>query len=615
MKTSNLSPRLWCAVLSVAALGCDGSSGDSEPGISGTLHMLIATDRERGTSWREYELSLPGGEVVALEFDRPPAVESGARVRVVGDWMGPTRLRAASVRPDHHAARGDDDGLAVQQAALVPGAAPPPRRVAAIAFRFSDSTGTPTETIDSIRETIFINPNSTDKYYRESSFGFIDLVGKRDTRGDVFGWYTIPSNSMTCNSNTWANQALTAAQNAGVDTSGYDHFLFYFPKTGACKWGGLGSTSGGTPGPGGSYGKNTWINGAGLNTISHEIGHNFRMSHASTYTCLGSSNERVTLSNNCTDDEYGSVFDIMGRGGERHNTAYGKARAGWLGNPNIRTVRKNGLYKIEPIEKPLACGDQAIRIPRTADEYYYLDFRQPFGFDAYAPTNPAVTGVLIYLAPAWEMKYGNTLLLDMSPGSAGGFVDAALQVGKTYRDPEGKVTITTLSAGPAGATVQVEFPGGGSGANSGGCPASVLPDGGPPDMGGQPTPDAGSSGGEAGGGSGGADAGSGGAGGSAGGAGGSSGVGGSGGAGGMGMTGADAGASTGGRGGSAGGTGGGTGGAGGDGGGGGGPVDRRDNGCGCTLGSAGWSLSSGSGVGLTILAAGLVMGHRRRRRR
>ncbi len=476
----------------IAPAGCDPAP-EGAATVEGQLEILIADDFDRGESWMEYQLELADGRVVNLDSAVPIDVESGSTVRVNGDWMDGTRLLSRAVRtlalPGESLEQGED--IAGVQRGLI-ATTPMPRRTAAVLINFTNASLAATAP-QTIRDKTFALPTSAKAFFKESSFGIIDVVGKTNPAGDVLGPYTVPTSSSMCATGAWASEALMKAQEAGVDTAGYDHFIFFFPKISSCRWSGLGSTGGGTMGPNNvRYGRNTWINGDGTSVISHELGHNFRISHAATNSCT-SNGTRVTLSTTCTPSEYGSTFDVMGRGGLKHSGAYGKGRAGWIGTTNTLTVRKSGTYTILPIEKGLDCGTQTVRIPRVgaggSTEYYYLDFRQPFGFDNYPATSPAINGVLIYLAPGHEAIYRNTLQLDMTPGTTA-FTDAPLAVGATFADPDGKVTIKTLSAGPSGAVVEVKFPGGDMGENAGGCTGMAGPDGGvmPPDAGGGSDP-------------------------------------------------------------------------------------------------------------------------------
>ena len=448
------------AVASLFATSC------GEPTAEGTLEIGIADDFDRGLSWNEYWLHTSDGRAIALEPRGALAVRTGARVRVTGDWLASDRIGQAEI-----VSLDDDREVAIVRSALLPPPVPAVRRVAAVVFNFADLATQPITT-DEIRAQLFTGAQSAKAYYLDTFYGWMTLEGLADPNGDVFGYYTIPSNSSPCNQQQWGTDARAAALAAGVDLTRYDHVVHFFPRTSACSWGGYGQSSGGTMSPTGNfnYGRYTWVNSDNPGSVTnHEFGHNFRMSHSSTNNCTDASGARVTFGPNCTLNEYGSRFDVMGSNNFRHSNAYNKGRAGVMGPPNILTVRQGGIYPIQPLEKAVGCGTQAIRIARTTSEYYYIDYHQPIGIDsAYAATAPIVNGVLVYLGPDYTRTSGNTKMLDMTPGTTT-FDDAPLVVGQTYTDPDGVVSFTLESRDGNAANVRVQFPGGDVGPNLDGC--------------------------------------------------------------------------------------------------------------------------------------------------
>lgn len=477
------------------ATGCQPPA-DSTGAVEGHLRIFFADDLDRGVSWMEQAVETADGRTIVLDSVDPIDLEAGTKVRVSGAWIDASHMKVSAATPTCELRAGSDIGL--EQRGLVPTTPPAPRKVGVILFNFTADRSEP-QTPDQIRDKVFRGPKSAKAHILENSFGWVTLAGAVSPEGDVFGWYTIANNNASCDHLTWGNAALAKARDAGVDTSVYDHILFIFSKTAACFWGGYGEFGGGTAGPNGvTYGRLAFVNGNGVRDcncgtgeegiVSHELGHNFRMSHSSSYACRNSVGQGVSLGGDCTTSDYGNGFDVMGNGGLKHSTGYGKGRAGWIGSANMRTVRKAGTYTIQPIEKAIACGTQTLRIARTGTgantQYYYVDFRQPIGFDNYDPGSPAVTGVLIYLALGHEAAYQASLLIDTRPETPT-FADAPLGVGLTYKDPNGVVNITNVSTSGGMATVTIEFPRGDTGTNTGGCPSGEPiptpdPDGGIP---------------------------------------------------------------------------------------------------------------------------------------
>jgi hypothetical protein len=418
------------------ALGCaDGIE------VEGDLQVLVA----RYPDWSSRVLHVlveDDGTITSLEFADPPprTLQTGLRLVAVGTRKRESlRVHSFWVQP-----RTEPGHERLSRALLVDSTAPPrPRKLATILFNFKDDPREPVRS-EQVREHVFTRPSSTVAFMKEQSYGHLVLEGKARTDGDVFGWYTLPFSSTTCDPHRWASASVAAAQREGVDLRAYDHLVFVFPQTRACVWAGLGQARG-------SY---TWINGASLPVINHELGHNFNLSHADSYTCLDTQGARTTLSERCTASEYGNPLDVMGNAGNFHTNVVNKLRAGWLGDSNLRTVTESGTFLLEPQQRPSA-GLQVLRVPRTATHFYYLEFRASFGFDNFPEAHPAVNGLLVLLASEHE-RYSNSLLLDMTPETPS-FVDASLLVGRTYHDPQGRIRITFVEKTPAGAVVKVDL--------------------------------------------------------------------------------------------------------------------------------------------------------------
>jgi chitodextrinase len=316
----------------------------------------------------------------------------------------------------------------------VPLAALGTKTVAVLLFNFSNNTSQPWTT-STVRGVVFDNANSVDEYYRDASYGQLALTG------DVFGWYTIPSTNAGCAFTTWANQARAAAQAAGMPLGNYTYTVYAFPQASSCGWAGLAYL----PGTG------SWINGAmTLRVVSHELGHNFGVHHASTLACTGG-----TFTGSCTQSEYGDPFTVMGSAQTRHHVNWHRAQMAWFAD--TQTVTTTGTYLLSPAE--LTGTPRMLRVARGDGSYLNLEFRQPWGiFDNFGAGDPVVNGVSIRIAPELTSLV-QSKLVDANPATST-FTDAALGVGSTVSDPLTGVSITTTSVGPAGAMVLIQFPGG-----------------------------------------------------------------------------------------------------------------------------------------------------------
>ncbi len=351
----------------------------------------------------------------------------------------------------------DTNSVTVLSEAVVPSNL---RKVAALLVNFP--TITFSSTPDVIRTNIF---DIADNYYRENSFGKWGFVGKytEDGSGDVFGPYNIAFSGSSCDTATIQSQAKAAAVASGKDLSGYNSLVYFFPNISSCNYGGS-ATVGGTA----AY---VNMNGtASQGTITHELGHNMGAHHASSISCTENS-VRVTISerlSSCTLNEYGDPFDVMGTSsGMKHFNNYHKgitvSSLNWLTTSNTQTIDRNtqpdGVYTIAPIEQ-VSSNVQSLRIPitfpdTTTPHYYYVEFRQPFGFDNFTSTSPAVNGVILRDSFNYNTST-QSRLLDATPETTS-YTDAPLLVGKTFTDPYRGINVVVQSITAAGAQVRVYF--------------------------------------------------------------------------------------------------------------------------------------------------------------
>jgi chitodextrinase len=318
------------------------------------------------------------------------------------------------------------------------------KRVAVILFNFSNDTSQPF-TPASVAQTYF-STGATDRsvanYYNEVSWGQIQVTGQ------ALGWYTIPATNQTCDPATWSTQADQAAQAAGVNLSAYDVKTYVYPGVGLCGWGGLAQMPG----------TQNWINGSpSVGIMSHELGHNFGLNHASSETCTLANGDRVAYSSTCTASEYGDPWDVMGASSTaNHLNEWHLAMLGLTSD--IQTVSADGTYALSPVETQSG-SPHALRVPRGDGTYFDLEYRQPYGiFDAFSGASAAVNGVMVRKISSYSTA-NKPMLIDTTPETAS-FADAALAAGKTFVDLTTGITVTTLSVSSTGAQVQVSFGGG-----------------------------------------------------------------------------------------------------------------------------------------------------------
>ena len=288
-----------------------------------------------------------------------------------------------------------------------------------------------------MRGVYFTNARSVASYYAELS------EGRMQVTGDVFGWFTLAISTTRCDYIEWGRAARTAAGAAGIDLSTYTNIAYAFPKQKSCWWPGLANLPG----------KHSWMNGTtSLFITSHELGHNFGVHHASSMTC-SSGGAQVQYSSKCSVDEYGDPFDVMGFQGQRHMANWRRWQLGFLSAGDMQTISAHGTYRMATAQVPGGVP-RILRVLRPSGDYYYLEFRQPYGrFDNFSPGAAVVNGVTVRIAPDNALQQSK--LLDANPSTTS-FSDAAIPVGATLADPINQISITTLAVDPSGATVRVQ---------------------------------------------------------------------------------------------------------------------------------------------------------------
>ena len=201
-------------------------------------------------------------------------------------------------------------------------------------------------------------------------------------------------------------------------------------------------------------GRNNWINGElTLYVASHELGHNFGLDHAAGLNCR-SGGVRVAISSSCSIDEYGDPFDVMGFTGQRHVHSWHLMQLGLLAPDEVQTATSNGTYRFGPAA---VAGElpRVLRVPKPNGDYYYLEYRQPYGsFDDFPAAAAVVNGVTIRLAP--ELAAVRSRLIDTVPETSS-FTDAPLRVGRTFTDSANRIYVTVLGVDSTGADVSIQM--------------------------------------------------------------------------------------------------------------------------------------------------------------
>ncbi len=408
-------------------------AGASWKTLDGTLVVAhgerISANGASSPVWYD-SLKTASGEVsLAFKGSRPAGFFNGAKVRVRGTMSGHT-LTVGSNKAD----------AAVQTVAA---ASTGTKKLAVLLLKFAELDPEP-YTAAQAQGVIFTDANSVANYFAEESYGLMTVTG------DVFGYYTISINTSTCDYTDIGNKGRAAAAAAGVDLSSYTQIQYVHNYLPSCGWSGLAYVPG----------RDSWLNQAlNLRVSAHELSHNYGVHHASTMSC-SEGGVRVTISANsanCTSNEYGDPFSIMGNSYTRHTHNQQLASLGWITGGNLQTITAAGNYAIGAAEDVNATSPRGVRISRGNGTWFYLELRQPFGtqFDNFGASDPAVTGVTIRLSNDWTTIV-QSQLLDMTPATAV-YGDGTLQPGASFFDPLSGVSVTTLSVAGGVATVNVSW--------------------------------------------------------------------------------------------------------------------------------------------------------------
>jgi NPCBM-associated, NEW3 domain of alpha-galactosidase len=399
--------------------------------VEGTLELRFE-DPVDGEGRQSYFLNT-GEERFELVFsDGIPELRAGSRLRASG------RMRSGKLNVE--------DGAVIEAATTNPAVGE--QRQLLMLFNFQDNPNNKPWTAAYIQDLLF---NQVNQYYQQMSYGQTWITG------DMVGWYTIPVNSSDCSANR-TQAAEDGARALGHNPDNYSHKIYIYPST-SC------GSSGGTTwvSTDSSGNVRTWMYISGSATsyiLTHEFGHSLAFRHSNSLSCGG-----VSFGTSCSNVEYGDNYDAMGYYNTGVINSYHRDLAQWLG-PRIQTVTTGGTYTLTPTavadNNPKAIRIQQAYNPTTnSTTYYYVEYRQPTGYDSFLSNYPAITGgVLLRLGTIGSdvnrLGFGSQLL-DLTPTTTGR--NEALAVGRSYYDAAIPVTVTVLSANSAGATVSVQFSG------------------------------------------------------------------------------------------------------------------------------------------------------------
>ena len=311
--------------------------------------------------------------------------------------------------------------------------------VLVLLVKFTDNAEPFTPTV--VQQVMVTNAGSVANYYSEVSFGQ-EQLNITVTPSWLQSGIAAPS---TCDYSTISSKADAAYAAAyPSDKITYQNRFYVFPRLSACGWAGLAYVGFGL----------AYSNGYNaLGVYGHELGHNFGLLHAGRLTCAG-----LSICTAGSVSEYGDSFDVMGNISTMHFNAAQKSILQWIPSTSVKThTGGTATYTLSPIESGGGTS-YAVKIPAAANRTYWVEFRQPIGFDGPAlgafafPSN----GAQIRVSSPFASSSGadDTQLLDMTPGTSS-FTDATLLAGQSYIDSTYGITITVGSASPTSLGVTV----------------------------------------------------------------------------------------------------------------------------------------------------------------
>ncbi len=442
MKTRmfNWLPVVFVAMLLALAAATGGQvqtpGGDSR--LSGEFQATVYCYIDQNLSRTEYTLTTAAGKEYTLVF------HSEAEVPTPGSWLNVSgKVIGDTVHVDYFTEFMPDGGNPTTGE----------QRFIVALVNFQDAP-TQNVTVEQVETRLFDPDYSADAFWREGSFG------KMWATGDVVGWITLPINRQ-CNPSR-VRQYTIAALDEMVYLPQYNRLLILIPQAGGCGWGGLGTLGMQTfqtrNGPWRTT--TSWIRSEYYNedlhnpsravfVTVHEVGHNLGEHHSRSVVWTQSRALGPFDCEACGGSfaEYGDPYSSLGGSWRTgHFNTEHKERLAWFEPENLVIVTRTGVYPIDAYEVG-SNVPKALKIhrgygPATGiDEYVYVEWRQPIGFDTDINYFNGATydGVVMH----YEFGHPQTAayMLDMTPGDSE-LRNATLRTGVSWTDVYTNLTIT-----------------------------------------------------------------------------------------------------------------------------------------------------------------------------
>ncbi|MGC4086894.1 MAG: hypothetical protein QM756_03140 [Polyangiaceae bacterium] len=422
------------------SIACGSAQEPSSGSLSGKLAIYESSFKD-GSMALDYALRREGLPEIKVAFASAPNYAPGTRVKLDGAFDESGRFVASSVERV-----SDDTQVGVAAEALTQPTQT--RSIAVLLLRPSTEPEPPPWVVgkDIVANNLFgtaalpdfpAKAQNTDAYYREVSFG------ARALQGTVYNWITIDPLADPCDTTALSSVAQAKASANGINLSAFQHVAVVVAAP-------CGNTAGraelGTPK---TPGRNSWYwYEGGSELFIHELGHNFGLQHALSYSCTAADGQATPIASveRCSEDQSypQDPWDPMGIRTFAHFGAYNKMLQGWLAGSNVVTAgAAGGDFTLEPLELATS-SPQLLRVPADASLcpadilpcFYYVEYRQPLGFDnsPQFTTTTMQQGALIRLGGSVDTT-GNTMgsltrLFKVHPPN----IADTLKVGETFQD-------------------------------------------------------------------------------------------------------------------------------------------------------------------------------------
>ncbi|MEM7051910.1 MAG: hypothetical protein AAF604_19745 [Acidobacteriota bacterium] len=425
--------------------------------VTGTLDTIWGDSPDGDTYQRWFLTDDQGASIELMVEQLPPrgfAEWNRQRAEVTFEddplLSGPKRVRAVRL------VDVGENNLRADGSAPISGSKP----WVSILCKFSDIAAEP-ENLSFFQNMYGNNPGQLDHYWREVSYGAIDVVGSTaiawvDLPRPQTGYIPTPGSGSNANLSLLFNECTAAADpfvdfsNGGSPFEGIN--MMFNGVLDCCAWGG--SRFATLDGTSRSW-RTTWeppwgYRDAGV--IAHEMGHGFGLPH----------------SNNSDGDSnpYDSPWDVMsaavaysisdatyGRLG-KHTVSYHKDRLDWIPANKIYTADSDGQHvvTVDDLAQATVSNYRMIKIPLGGNVLYTVEVRDRTG--GYDGNVPGRAVIIHHVDPA---RAADAEVID-GDSPAANFADTEgvmWKVGETFEDSGNEITVRVDSSTADGFRVTV----------------------------------------------------------------------------------------------------------------------------------------------------------------